>query len=70
MHEQEDGVYFAVCATGTSTKDSAVSWIRYLQKENPVLDKIPILIKLASSVETECIKFTKEQKNLQKELIN
>ncbi|KAL2717232.1 hypothetical protein V1478_012932 [Vespula squamosa] len=66
VHEQEDGVYFAVCATGTSSKDSAISWIRYLQKDNPVLEKIPILIKLTSSVETECIIFTKEQKNLQK----
>ncbi|KAL2747994.1 hypothetical protein V1477_003889 [Vespula maculifrons] len=66
VHEQEDGVYFAICATGTSSKDSAISWIRYLQKDNPVLEKIPILIKLASSVETECIIFAKEQKNLQK----
>ncbi|XP_047343286.1 evolutionarily conserved signaling intermediate in Toll pathway, mitochondrial [Vespa velutina] len=70
VHEQEDGVYFAICATGTSSKDSAVSWIRHLQKNNPVLEKILILIKLASSVETECIQFTKEQKNLQKKLIN
>lgn len=57
VHQQEDGIYFAVCATGTSSKDSAASWIRYLQKENPVLKEIPVLIKLASSVETKCINY-------------
>lgn len=31
-HEQEDGVYYAICATGTSSKDSLLSWIRCLQK--------------------------------------
>lgn len=48
VHEQDDGTYFAMCATGTSTKDSLLSWIRCLQKENPVLDKIPVVFKLAS----------------------
>lgn len=65
VHDQDDGVYFAVCATGTSNKDSAVSWIRFLQKDNPILEKIPILIKLSSSVETEIIAFD-EKKDLEK----
>lgn len=68
VHDQDDGVYFAVCATGTSSKDSAVSWIRFLQKDNPILEKIPILIKLSSLVETEIITFN-ERKDLQKKVI-
>ncbi|KAI4495472.1 hypothetical protein M0802_008686 [Mischocyttarus mexicanus] len=68
VHDQEDGVYFAVCATGTSSKDSALSWIRFLQKDNPILKEIPILIKLASTVETESITYV-EQNNLQKKVI-
>ncbi|EZA62739.1 hypothetical protein DMN91_007686 [Ooceraea biroi] len=49
VHEQSDGTYFAVCATGTSTKDSLLSWIRCLQKRNPVLISIPVVFKLSSS---------------------
>ncbi|OAD54777.1 Evolutionarily conserved signaling intermediate in Toll pathway, mitochondrial, partial [Eufriesea mexicana] len=48
LHEQEDGVYYAICATGTSSKDSLLSWIRCLQKTNPILEKIPITFKLTS----------------------
>lgn len=48
VHEQDDGTYFAVCATGTSTKDSLLSWIRCLEKRNPVLNMIPVVFKLAS----------------------
>lgn len=66
VHQQEDGIYFAVCATGTSNKDSAASWIRYLQKENPVLKEIPILIKLASSVETKYINYQYLEEDSQK----
>lgn len=48
-HEQEDGVYYAICATGTSSKDSLLSWIRCLQKISPILEKIPITFKIKSS---------------------
>ena len=51
IHEQDDGVYYAMCATGTSSKDSLLSWIRCLQKMNPVLEHIPIVFKLKSLVE-------------------
>ncbi|XP_077275369.1 LOW QUALITY PROTEIN: evolutionarily conserved signaling intermediate in Toll pathway, mitochondrial-like, partial [Temnothorax americanus] len=40
VHEQDDGTYFAMCATGTSTKDSLLSWIRCLQEKNPILTVI------------------------------
>ncbi|KAH0950780.1 hypothetical protein HN011_006754 [Eciton burchellii] len=49
VHEQSDGTFFAVCATGTSTKDSLLYWIRCLQKHNPILISIPVIFKLASS---------------------
>ncbi|VVC33258.1 Hypothetical protein CINCED_3A018933 [Cinara cedri] len=44
VHEQEDGTILAVAATGTSSKNSLLSWIRFLEKDgNPRLTKIPIL---------------------------
>ncbi|XP_011877788.1 PREDICTED: evolutionarily conserved signaling intermediate in Toll pathway, mitochondrial [Vollenhovia emeryi] len=49
VHEQNDGTYFAMCATGTSTKDSLLSWIRCLQQKNPILTVIPVVFKLMSS---------------------
>lgn len=49
IHEQHDGVYYAMCATGTSSKDSLLSWIRCLQKTNPILEHIPIVFKLKSA---------------------
>ncbi|XP_011636021.1 evolutionarily conserved signaling intermediate in Toll pathway, mitochondrial [Pogonomyrmex barbatus] len=50
VHEQSDGTYFAMCATGTSSKDSLLSWIRCLQKTNPILNVIPVVFKLSSSM--------------------
>ncbi|XP_015595452.1 evolutionarily conserved signaling intermediate in Toll pathway, mitochondrial isoform X2 [Cephus cinctus] len=46
VHEQEDGTILAVCATGTSSKDSLLSWIRCLQDENPILSEIPVIFTL------------------------
>ncbi|XP_050544192.1 evolutionarily conserved signaling intermediate in Toll pathway, mitochondrial [Daktulosphaira vitifoliae] len=44
VHEQEDGTILAVCATGTSSKNSLLSWIRFLEQDgNPRLSKLPIL---------------------------
>lgn len=48
VHEQEDGTILACCATGTSSKDSLLSWIRLLQRDNPELEGIPILFALTS----------------------
>ena len=31
MHEQEDGTILAVCATGSSSRDSLLSWVRKLE---------------------------------------
>jgi len=47
-HEQEDGTIFAVCATGTSSRESLLSWIRFLEKENAVLSDLAVLFTLQS----------------------
>jgi len=43
VHEQEDGTILACCATGTSSKDSLLSWVRLLEKEVPNLKHLQIL---------------------------
>ncbi|XP_055534075.1 evolutionarily conserved signaling intermediate in Toll pathway, mitochondrial [Wyeomyia smithii] len=51
IHEQEDGTIFAICCTGTSTKDSLLSWVRLLEKHgNPCLEHLPVLFKFSSPV--------------------
>lgn len=50
VHEQDDGIVLGVCATGTSSKDSLLSWIRLLEKDdNANLADIPIVFTLRSS---------------------
>ena len=46
VHEQEDGTVLAMAITGTSTKDSLVTWIRCLQQANPALEQIPVVFRL------------------------
>lgn len=46
VHEQEDGILLSLCATGTSTRDSLLSWLRILQEENPKLKEIPVIFTL------------------------
>ncbi|KAK7022793.1 hypothetical protein SK128_004685 [Halocaridina rubra] len=43
VHEQDDGTIMAICATGTSSRDSLLSWIRLLQITCPKLCSIPVL---------------------------
>jgi signaling intermediate in Toll pathway protein len=51
VHEQDDGVILSVCCTGTSSRDSLVSWIQFLVKNNPRLGTdIPILFTLKSPI--------------------
>ncbi|XP_013200001.1 evolutionarily conserved signaling intermediate in Toll pathway, mitochondrial [Amyelois transitella] len=49
LHEQDDGTIVSVCATGTSSRDSLLSWIRLLEKnDNPVLSSIPVIFTLTA----------------------
>jgi len=51
VHEQEDGIIYAVCCTGVSTKDSLLSWVRLLEKDgNPNIANLAILFKFKSPV--------------------
>ncbi|ODM95421.1 Evolutionarily conserved signaling intermediate in Toll pathway, mitochondrial [Orchesella cincta] len=51
VHEQEDGVILGVCCTGSSSRDSVVSWIRFLEQTNPRLGKdISVLFTLKSPI--------------------
>jgi evolutionarily conserved signaling intermediate in Toll pathway len=48
VHEQIDGTIIAIAATGSSSRDSLLSWIRFLQQSNPALDRIPVLFSMTS----------------------
>lgn len=59
VHQQNDGTIFAICATGTSTKDSLLSWVRLLEANgNPVLGEIPILFKFRTVVDSNVVPVT------------
>nr|AAF01220.1 ECSIT [Drosophila melanogaster] len=51
VHQQDDGTIMAICATGTSTKDSLLSWIRLLEANgNPSIGEVPVLFRFTSEV--------------------
>ncbi|KAH8360192.1 hypothetical protein KR093_011281 [Drosophila rubida] len=51
VHQQDDGTIFAICATGTSTKDSLLSWIRLLELHGfAEFGQIPVLFRFKSTV--------------------
>lgn len=56
IHQQDDGTIFAICATGTSTKDSLLSWVRLLEKHgNPNLANVSVLFKFKSPVNDKAL---------------
>lgn len=63
VHEQEDGTVLAMCITGTSSKDSLASWIRFLEKKNPKLSEIPVLFLLRTPESEVTVVDEKEQKS-------
>ncbi|XP_041364709.1 evolutionarily conserved signaling intermediate in Toll pathway, mitochondrial-like isoform X2 [Gigantopelta aegis] len=60
VHEQDDGTVLAMCITGTASKDSLVTWVRYLQTENPTLEHTPIVFSLRSP-ESQVLLLEKEK---------
>nr|CAG4642564.1 EOG090X07J4 [Evadne anonyx] len=48
VHEQEDGTVLAIAVTGTSSKDSLLSWIRFLERKNPHLANLSIMFATSS----------------------
>ncbi|XP_028162489.1 evolutionarily conserved signaling intermediate in Toll pathway, mitochondrial [Ostrinia furnacalis] len=64
VHEQDDGTVVAICATGTSSRDSLLSWIRLLEKNgNPVLSRIPVIFTLTAPPSDISIQETQPQKD-------
>ncbi|XP_064477922.1 evolutionarily conserved signaling intermediate in Toll pathway, mitochondrial-like [Ornithodoros turicata] len=51
VHEQDDGIILGLCVTGTSSRDSLLSWLRFLQEENPRLKEIPVVFTLRAPSE-------------------
>ncbi|KAG0710896.1 Evolutionarily conserved signaling intermediate in Toll pathway, mitochondrial [Chionoecetes opilio] len=50
VHEQDDGTILGLCVTGTSGRDSLLSWIRLLERSNPCMSDIPVLFTQASPI--------------------
>lgn len=50
IHEQPDGTILSIAVTGSSSKDSLVCWIKFLQKLNPKLEKIPVVFRMSHGV--------------------
>lgn len=63
VHEQEDGTILGICVTGTSGRDSLLSWIRLLEKTNPCLGSIPVLFTQASPLGEVMTTEAQETKN-------
>jgi signaling intermediate in Toll pathway protein len=47
-YEMADGVVYAVCCTGTNTKDSLYYWTKILERKAPILKKTPIVFRIKS----------------------
>lgn len=55
IHKQIDGIVLGICATGTSSRDSLLSWIRILERANPNLKNLQVIFTLkapTSSLQT------------------
>lgn len=64
IHQQDDGTIYAICATGTSTKDSLLSWIRLLEKNgNPRLAYTPVLFTFRAPVDDRALVVVNNQTN-------
>ncbi|RWS07641.1 intermediate in Toll signal transduction pathway-like protein [Dinothrombium tinctorium] len=50
IHQQQEGDVLALCATGTSSRDSVLSWIRILETLNPNLCKLQCIFTLKAPV--------------------
>lgn len=46
LHIENDGKYLALCITGTSSRDSLLSWIRLLELTNENLKNVQIIFTL------------------------
>lgn len=64
IHQQDDGTIYAICATGTSTKDSLLSWIRLLEiSGNPSLAHLPVLFTFRMPVDDRALVIVNSNQN-------
>lgn len=65
VHEQDDGTVLAICVTGTSSRDSLLSWVRLLSASNPRLGEgLPVVFLQASPSEFEALVVAEETSSL------
>nr|CAH7760322.1 unnamed protein product [Callosobruchus chinensis] len=68
VHEQDDGTIFSLCATGTSSQDSLLSWIRHLENDgNPKLGEVQVVFTLRTGSK-EVAKVGEEQEESQEKI--
>ncbi|VEN38989.1 unnamed protein product [Callosobruchus maculatus] len=68
VHEQDDGTIYSLCATGTSSQDSLLSWIRHLEKDgNPKLGEAQVVFTLRTGSK-EIAKVGEEQDENQEKI--
>lgn len=46
IHEQSDGTVLGMCMTGSSSKDSLASWVKFLETKSPNLSQTPVIFLL------------------------
>lgn len=64
IHTQEDGTILSLAATGTSSRDSLLSWIRLLQKSNPKLKQLQVIFTLkAPNFQVQSFQERQKQQN-------
>lgn len=67
IHQQDDGTIYAICATGTSTKDSLLSWVRLLEANgNPSLAHLPVLFTFRAPVDDRALVIVNNQSDQEK----
>lgn len=56
LHKTSDGVILGIAATGTSSRDSVLSWVRLLETTNPKMKTLQTIFKMkAPTTEVETI---------------
>lgn len=46
LHKTSDGVILGIAATGTSSRDSVLSWVRLLEATNPKMKTLQTIFKM------------------------
>lgn len=66
IHQQDDGTILAIAATGTSSQESLLLWLRKLEQHNPRLRSAPIVVTPNNFTEQKQSLNEKTENNFQK----